>query len=240
MAIPYKDLRDNALVALKNYMDLLDEKNGKILAYWLNNYVKYLKEESTFDSQQLLRYKRGSIVKVDLGYRIGSEEGGLHYAIVVETNNAMRNKVITVVPLTSVKPTTDLDHLNPRNVFLGNEIYNALTSKLNTEIPIARESLKQVKEKFGTVESENDVTEIGTQLKQISRQIKYCEKINHEVDKMKQGSIALVGQIITISKQRIYDPKNPSAALFDVRVSDESLNKIDDKIRELFCNPNNE
>ena len=53
----------------------------------------------------LRRYKRGEIVKVHLGFNVGSEEGGLHYAVVLDKNNAKSSPVITIIPLTSVKTT---------------------------------------------------------------------------------------------------------------------------------------
>ena len=51
---------------------------------------------------------------------------------------------------------------------------------------------------------------------------------------MKLGSIALVGQITTVSKMKIYDPKNKYGVLKNVRISNDSLNKIDEKIKENF------
>ena len=51
---------------------------------------------------------------------------------------------------------------------------------------------------------------------------------------MKKGSIALISQITTMSKQRIYDPKVSSDILANLRVSDSTLNLIDAKIKELF------
>lgn len=51
---------------------------------------------------------------------------------------------------------------------------------------------------------------------------------------MKKGSIALVSQITTISKQRIYNPKTSSDILANLRVSDNTLDLIDSKIKELF------
>lgn len=36
----------------------------------------------------------------------------------------------------------------------------------------------------------------------------YLKKIGEEIARMKEGSVALVNQITTISKIRIYDPRN--------------------------------
>ena len=53
--------------------------NGKAdkLCYWLEDYMKFLEYEPQFSPTSLRRYKRGEIIKVHLGYNIGSEEGGL-------------------------------------------------------------------------------------------------------------------------------------------------------------------
>lgn len=48
-------------------------------------------------------------------------------------------------------------------------------------------------------------------------------KIKAEIEQMKTGSIALVDQITTISKIRIYDPRNAYGILSGIRLSPESL-----------------
>ena len=51
---------------------------------------------------------------------------------------------------------------------------------------------------------------------------------------MKEGSIAKVEQITTISKQRIYDPKKNADVLSGIRFSDAAMDKINEKIKELY------
>ena len=51
---------------------------------------------------------------------------------------------------------------------------------------------------------------------------------------MKSGSIALIGQITTISKIRLYDPEYSSSFLYGIRVSPTTFSVIDEKIRELY------
>ena len=51
---------------------------------------------------------------------------------------------------------------------------------------------------------------------------------------MKKGSIALLNQITTISKQRIYYPKTAKDFLSGVRLSNSSLYLLDKKLIELF------
>ncbi len=60
------------------------------------------------------------------------------------------------------------------------------------------------------------------------------KKIGTEISRMKEGSIALVDQITTISKMRIYDPRNAKGVLSGVRLSPEALDKINDKLKELY------
>ena len=58
--------------------------------------------------------------------------------------------------------------------------------------------------------------------------------MNFEISKMKRGSIALVNQITTISKIRIYDPKKNKDMLSGITLSEESLDKIDYEIIKKF------
>ena len=53
---------------------------------------------------------------------------------------------------------------------------------------------------------------------------------------MKKGSIALIGQITTISKMRIHNPKNSNDVLSGIKLSNEKLDMIDNEIRKLYTN----
>ena len=53
---------------------------------------------------------------------------------------------------------------------------------------------------------------------------------------MKKGSIALINQITTISKQRIYNSKKDMDILSGIKLSNEKMNLIDEKIKKLFLN----
>ena len=58
--------------------------------------------------------------------------------------------------------------------------------------------------------------------------------MDSEMSKMKKGSIALVSQITTISKQKIYDPQKTSDVLSGLKLSNSSLDLINDKMKQLF------
>lgn len=246
MTQDYESLRDSALIGLKQYMDTLDSDKGKKLAYWIKDYTRFLSLESSFQPQKLIRYKRGAIVKVHLGYRIGSEEGGLHYAVVMDKNNSLYSPILTVIPLTSIKNGVDLSKHQASNVPLGSEIYSILSTNLSAEIRSAKQHLADSNKLLATLPNQTDeefalIEEtIKAQHTEIKKQLAYCQKMQTEVNKMKVGSIALVGQITTISKLRVYDPRYKGDALAKVRVSNATLDKLDAKIVELFtCSTNN-
>lgn len=243
MANDYPSLRDSALESLESYMDSIGPDKGKKLAYWLNDYVRFLNEESTFSPDHLIRYKRGAIVKVHLGYRIGSEEGGLHYAIVLDRNNSIHSPTLTVIPLTSVKPGVDLTHLPRHRVSIGNEVYTLLLKQYTHEINTAKSQLEELKKCLSNTDSsdlsEEETKHIQSELTNVTQRIEYCKKMKRETDKMKIGSIALVGQITTISKIRIYDPKFPGDALSRIRISPKTLDILDARIQELYGAPVN-
>ena len=46
--------------------------------------------------------------------------------------------------------------------------------------------------------------------------------------------IALIDQITTVSKMRIYDPRNARGVLSGIRLSPDALDKINEKLKELF------
>ena len=115
-----------------------------------------------------------------------------------------------------------------------NKKYNNSTLNLGSEIYI---NLKKICDNMSKKLSEEyeDIWKLPAEkVEQFNTDFKYIKKIEKEISKMKKGSIALVSQITTISKQRIYDPKTSSDILANLRVSDNTLDLIDSKIKELF------
>ena len=62
-----------------------------------------IRRENDFNPASIPRLTRRQIVNVDFGFRIGSELGGLHYAVVMDKQNSMNGDTVTVVPLGSLK-----------------------------------------------------------------------------------------------------------------------------------------
>ena len=212
------------------------------LCYWLSDWSKFLDYEHSFTPTSLKKYKHGDIVKVHLGFNVGSEEGGLHYAVVAEKNNSLNSPVVTVIPLTSIKEKTDLTKLRPGTVYLGQVIYASLIVKANTikqSLKKEVESLKSILEKLQTSpdpSAEDTLVEVERKLEAVERQLPGVDAIIKEIGKMKAGSLALVNQMTTISKIRIRDPKSSSGVLNGIKLPDVALNAIDTEIIKMFTN----
>ena len=226
--------KTNALKSFEIYIDglIAQDENGQkkagLLCYWIDDYIRFLKKEITFNPKKSRKYKRGDIVKVHLGYRIGSEEGGLHYCVVLDKDNPLSSPVLTVVPLTSVKNASSVNELPSDNVYLGNELYNLVFVKINTLLKTTEAMVNELSQNIGTFAS-NEVNEAKKRVDQLN-------KFVNEITKMKKGSIALTNQIVTISKIRIYDPKSDDDILSGIKLSNTNLDKIDEKI---LCNYTN-
>lgn len=255
---------------LENYINDPSEKHLKkanLISYWVKDFTNYINKEESFEPTRNIAYKRGNVVKLNFGFNVGSEYGGLHYAIVLDIDNAHNSPVVTVIPLTSAK---DDKEIHDNSVFLGNEIYRMLKLKHDTlqqkvhaemekdgEILSAIDTLIDFSQiKLGEALSltdgspEQDKVLASTQAsldlvdamrtkyeeKQKERlaELEYLDKIRHEISRMKEGSVALVNQITTVSKMRIFDPKNTLGVLSGVSLSAEGMEKINEKVKKLY------
>ena len=193
-------------------------KKAHLISYWIKDYTKFLDFEEKFDPTRNIAYKRGNIVKVNFGFNIGSEYGGLHFGVVLDNHNDHSSPVLTVIPLTSLKENKTI-HANSVN--LGNELYSILQEKLDKE----KQKLKQILDELDKIE------DIPINIQNIiEKEKKYIEKMEDEISKMKQDSIALINQITTISKQRIFK----DTLRRNVKLSNNSLDLIDEQIIKYF------
>lgn len=238
--------KEQALGKIELYLNALissDDirKNGKAdkLCYWLEDWTTFLDFEEKFSPMSLRRYKRGEIIKVHLGFNVGSEEGGLHYAVVTDKNNAKSSPVVTIVPLTSVKPHTDITRLKNGSLFLGNELFTSLNSKIsstNKHLTDELDLMLKIVNSRGKDMSAEEHSLMQNRVLAANEELKFLNRMRTEVLKMKMGSIALVNQITTISKIRIYDPKTDHDILSGLKLSNEKLDLIDNEIRQKYTN----
>lgn len=227
-------------------------KKANLLSYWFETYVKYIREEEVYNPKKQIRYNRGDVIKVNFGFNVGKEYGGLHYAIVLDKNNHLSANVVTVVPLTS---GTEAETYQT-DVFLGSELYSKLDVRHAQMIKKANQELMECKQLNESMESTNSLikeliakdsaattdeasdeiaatlsdnlsvlattrNEFNKKVEQAYQDVKFLEKSRQEIAKLKSGSIALIGQITTIDKSRIYTPRKSTDVLFGIQFSDE-------------------
>lgn len=120
--------------------DLLKKTN--LISYWLEDFVKYISFEDKFDSTKLMRYNRGNVLRVNFGFNVGKELGGLHLAVVLDNDNKRNADVITVIPLSS----TDGRAVHERSVDLGTELYEKINQLQKKQLAAAQEELDKLTE----------------------------------------------------------------------------------------------
>lgn len=245
--------RDKAILKVQGYLNnLINSSDPKIqnkadkFSYWLEDYITFLDFEQEFKSVKMRRYKRGEIIKAHLGYNIGSEEGGLHYCVVTDKGNSIFSPVLTVIPLTSVKPWTNIEKLHNTEVYLGNELFTNLSSKISLynkklnedllKLQTAVKSLIEVEASVSTDSLSGQISELYAKIDEAKKCKKLLEEMRLEIQKMKTGSIALVNQLTTISKIRIYNPKTNNDVLSNIKLSNEKLDLIDIRIGKFYTN----
>lgn len=227
-AIAHKDSALKRLdTSFNKHIELGEYKKSNILAYWIENFSKYHDEENNFDNSSIKTYKRGDIIKADLGFNVGNELGGLHYCVVISKKDNHSFGTINVIPLSSIKE--DKEYNDYSTVNLGNELYLLLSKKLQKTTEKVMEKLKQI-----DLDDDNSENIKLEDIKKLTIELNNLKKLKDQITKMKNGSIALLHQITTISKQRIYNPKNNNDILAKIRLSTNSLDAIDAKLQELF------
>lgn len=267
-------------------MDDEGNKRSDKIAQWIENWVKYLKIEQVFNPRSIQALKRGSIVYADFGFNVGREYGGLHYAIVLNKIDARSNHLLHVLPLTSVKETTDISNLKYFQLPIGNEVFQLLSNKALKKVRELSElydrfSKKdgELREKVVMVESliednkktleilknlsssdmddssikqiltinknidfasdqaekiRQEAKENAILLAELNEKLEYANKFILKTQNMNKDSIVLLNQVTTISKMRLRDPKNNNSILNGIVLSDDTMDKIDEALKNIF------
>lgn len=217
--------KDNALqrldLSFQKHIELEEYKKSDLLSYWITDYSNYHDMERTFDTTQLKSFNRGDIIKVNLGFNLGHELGGLHYCIVLTKHDNPRSDTLNVIPLSSKKENKSYNQYNC--IDLGDEIYTLLNNKFQSDF-------KEIKKEISAIKADDNIPHL--KINELSSKLDYLEEVKQELKKMKHGTIALISQITTISKIRIFNTKNN--ILLGIHATNKALDLIDSKIVELF------
>lgn len=71
-------------------------------------------------------------------------------------------------------------------------------------------------------------------LSELGEKIEYANKFILKIKNMNKDSIVLLNQVTTISKMRLYDPKNNNSILNGIVLSNDTMNKIDEALKNIF------
>ncbi|MGN0534409.1 MAG: type II toxin-antitoxin system PemK/MazF family toxin [Eubacterium sp.] len=240
-------LISKAIDNLSNYLKELscsDDSNRKrasLISYWTNDYVKYLKQERTYVPQNY-KYKRGDIVLVNFGYRIGSELGGLHFAIVLDKYNSKKSPIMTVIPLSSFKNENNYNSIY--SFVLQKGVYELYLEKREKLIASAQNMLKEIKmiqnelSRFTQDDYDNFKEEkyriVNENFRKINDKIESIDVLDKSFSSLKRGTVVSVSQITTISKQRIINPKKIKDTLAGIKIDTQDLNELNNKLQNLF------
>lgn len=227
------ELASSISTFLKNIL-AADQHKAALLYYWLRNYLRYIKQEETFNPKYFPQFKPGDIVKVDFGFGIGSEFGGLHYAIVLTPSNS-KNSTVTVVPLRSLKlgkesPKT----LYKSDVYLGTELFTVLLDRSGKMLDKCSAFIKEVENTDHKTLTAKDIARFEKQLDEAKDLLDKHNIIMKEISRLNAGTVAIVSQIRTVSKIRIQNPKYLKDALYNMRVDKQATDKIRAVMKDLY------
>ena len=206
-------------------------KRAALLYYWLRDYKNYLKNEEHFSPRYYPNFQRGNIVNVNLGFNLGSEIGGLHYAVVL-ANSSRNNPNLVIAPLTSLKK--DKKGLHKTELSLGEELFFKIQGKyiaLKTSIPNEIQLLKQ-----DVINNSDNDASIDRRITDLTNKVDLLEKTMRKLQTLKHGSIVEMSQIRTVSKMRVSDPTDVYDILYGLKLSNNALDKIDAKLAQLYIN----
>ncbi len=212
-------------------------KKAQLISKWIKEFSNYLRFEEVFDSNRIIVYRRGDIVKVNFGFNVGNELGGVHYAVVLDNDNKHSSGTLTVVPMGSYKPEKQL---YSRDIYIGSEFYSTMLARVKKLYSDNQTDLADVLKmmKVAAASDDSDAEQLCDELcqrqKQLNESIKFCGRCISELEFMKNGSIIKLEQIRTISKMRIIDPRKTHDVLYGVALSNSTMDKISAGLSNLF------
>lgn len=202
--------------------------------------------EANNPQRKYWKFDRGALIFVEFGVNIGGELSNNHWAIVLDKDDSPYKKTLTVVPLTSKgkhetvlideiiaeTPSILLDEYTEE---LHQELY-AYLLYLDQQNTITLDALLKIfneyQEKFKDYPIEPKVIDENN-LELTIIKIKEVEELLTYYKRYIKQSYAKCNNIQTISKDRILK-RNKLDPVGKLKVSDDTLDKINLKIKELF------
>ena len=223
----------------------------RFLPNWLEKEANLFLSETQNTSKSYNVLKRGSLIFVDFGINIGSELSNRHWAVVLNKNDSPKSRNLTVLPISSKekKFSVMIDEviqqkskrfLLPILDKIGFDyfsiIHYALTEITPFDLGSAEEIYQEFLIQYGDVynsESAKEIYDNGAGMEKVENTNKKLKDLVNHYQRFNKISYAKCDQIRTISKDRIIY-LNDLDPCGKIKVSNETLDRIDEKLKELY------
>lgn len=225
----------------------------RFLPNWLEKESNLFLSETQNTSKSYNVLKRGSLIFVDFGINIGSELSNRHWAVVLNKNDSPKSRNLTVLPISSKekKFSVMIDEviqqkskrfLLPILDKIGFDyfsiIHYALTEITPFDLGSAEEIYQEFLIQYGDAynsESAKEIYDNGAGMEKVENTNRKLKDLVNHYQRFNKISYAKCDQIKTISKDRIIyiNELDPCGK---IKVSDETLDRIDEKLKELTKN----
>lgn len=223
----------------------------RFLPNWLEKESNLFLSETQNTSKSYNVLKRGSLIFVDFGINIGSELSNRHWAVVLNKNDSPKSRNLTVLPISSKekKFSVMIDEviqqkskrfLLPILDKIGFDyfsiIHYALTEITPFDLGSAEEIYQEFLIQYGDAynsESAKEIYDNGAGMAKVENTNRKLKDLVNHYQRFNKISYAKCDQIKTISKDRIIyiNELDPCGK---IKVSDETLDRIDEKLKELY------
>lgn len=223
----------------------------RFLPNWLEKESNLFLSETQNTSKSYNVLKRGSLIFVDFGINIGSELSNRHWAVVLNKNDSPKSRNLTVLPISSKekKFSVMIDEviqqkskrfLLPILDKIGFDYFSIIHYALTEITPFNLGSAEEIYQEFliqygdaYNSESAKEIYDNGAGMEKVENTNRKLKDLVNHYQRFNKISYAKCDQIKTISKDRIIyiNELDPCGK---IKVSDETLDRIDEKLKELY------
>lgn len=251
MTIQNKQILKDSKNFEKVHSTFKNNNKFRFLPNWLEKESNLFLSETQNTSKSYNVLKRGSLIFVDFGINIGSELSNRHWAVVLNKNDSPKSRNLTVLPISSKekKFSVMIDEviqqkskrfLLPILDKIGFDyfsiIHYALTEITPFDLGSAEEIYQEFLIQYGDAynsESAKEIYDNGAGMEKVENTNRKLKDLVNHYQRFNKISYAKCDQIKTISKDRIIyiNELDPCGK---IKVSDETLDRIDEKLKELY------
>ena len=99
-----------------------------------------------------------------------------------------------------------------------------------------KEEIKNITQDFLKVQdmTDEEYNDFFKKIDKTQKNIEEAKVLQDKLQDLKEGSVVSLGQIVTISKIRLLNPKSTHDSLYKIKISKEDMEIINEKIKYLY------